>query len=185
MRPAESFVEQPVRSLQTMLRVLSRKDPAIPSVIPDGIYGQDTVRSVTAFQQLYRIPVTGITDQRTWETIVREYDAAVIEIDKAQPIEILLEPQEILRAGDSDPYVYLLQSMLTVLADSHDTIETPTHSGYMDPQTVSSLQSFQLLADLPDNGEADRITWRHLVLQFTLDAHKRKATYGNRRQTRP
>lgn len=185
MRPAESFIEQPVRSLQTMLRLLSRNDPAIPPVIPDGIYGQDTVRSVTAFQQLNGIPVTGITDQRTWESIVREYDAAVIEVDKAQPIEILLEPQQILRSGDSDPYVYLLQSMLTVLANTNDTIEVPTHSGYMDTQTVASLRSFQVLADLPDNGEADRTTWKHLVLQFTLDAHKRKATYANRRQSRP
>lgn len=185
MRPNESFIEQPIRSLQTMLRVLSRRDPAIPSVVPDGIYGQDTVRAVTAFQQLYRIPVTGIADQQTWDTVVREYDLAIVEIDKAQPIEILLEPGQILRAGDSDPYVYLLQSMLTQLSDTHDTVLSPTHSGSMDPETVEALRSFQILSNLPDNGEADRNTWRHLVHQFTLDAHRAKRTYGGSRRPRP
>ena len=178
MRPEESFIEQPIRSLQTMLRVISRKEPAIPSVIPDGIYGQDTMRSVTAFQQLYGIPVTGIADQQTWEAVVREYDLAVVEIDNAQPIEILLEPGQILKAGDDDPYVYLLQSMLTLLSDTHDSILTPSHSGSMDPQTVAALRSFQSLARLRDSGEADRNTWKHLVLQFTLDAHRRKRTYA-------
>ena len=72
MRPDESFIDQPIRSLQTMLRVIARKDPAIPAVIPDGIYGQDTMRAVTAFQQLYGVPVTGIADQQTWEAIVQE-----------------------------------------------------------------------------------------------------------------
>ena len=39
MRPAESFIEQPVRSLQTMLRVLAEDDQRLPTVVPDGIYG--------------------------------------------------------------------------------------------------------------------------------------------------
>ena len=34
MRPNESFVSQPVRSLQTMLRVLAEDDRTLPTVIP-------------------------------------------------------------------------------------------------------------------------------------------------------
>ena len=51
MRPGESFVEQPVRSLQTMLRLLAEDDPRLPTVIPDGIYGPSTMIAVTAFQR--------------------------------------------------------------------------------------------------------------------------------------
>ena len=36
MRPAESFVSQPVRSLQTMLRVLAEDDPRLPTVVLTG-----------------------------------------------------------------------------------------------------------------------------------------------------
>ena len=50
MRPAESFIEQPVRSLQTMLRVIAEDDNRLPTVIPDGIYGPTTMNSVTPLQ---------------------------------------------------------------------------------------------------------------------------------------
>ena len=49
MRPVESFVGQPIRSLQTMLRVIAQNDAAHPDVIPDGIYGPETVAAVSAF----------------------------------------------------------------------------------------------------------------------------------------
>ena len=67
MKPGESFVEQPIRSLQTMLRVIAEDDPRLPTVVPDGIYGPATMQSVTAFQRLYGLPVTGIADQTTWD----------------------------------------------------------------------------------------------------------------------
>ena len=51
MRPNESFIAQPVRSLQTMLRVIAEQDGDLPSAVPDGIYGNDTVAAVTAFQR--------------------------------------------------------------------------------------------------------------------------------------
>ena len=73
MRPEESFLEQPIRSLQTMLRVISEDDARFPSVIPDGIYGPATMNAITVFQRLYELPVTGITDQITWEKIVAAY----------------------------------------------------------------------------------------------------------------
>ena len=66
MRPGESFVEQPVRSLQTMLRVIAEDDSRLPTVIPDGIYGPTTMQAVSAFQRQYELPVTGITDQATY-----------------------------------------------------------------------------------------------------------------------
>ena len=67
MRPAESFVSQPVRSLQTMLRVLAEDDEELSTLVPDGIYGNQTRQAVTAFQQKYGIPVTGVVNQNTWE----------------------------------------------------------------------------------------------------------------------
>ena len=52
MRPGESFVSQPVRSLQTMLRVLAEDDEELLALIPDGIYGSQTRQAVSAFQHL-------------------------------------------------------------------------------------------------------------------------------------
>lgn len=176
MRPPESFVEQPVRSLQTMLRVLAEDDQSLPTVIPDGIYGPSTMTAVSAFQRKYELPVTGIMDQLTWDMIVSAYKPAVIRRGKAQPIEVLLDAGEILHLGDSSPYIYLAQAMLLQLSETHSSILPVEVSGIIDMSTAESISQFQKLAGLPQTGEIDRITWKHLVLQFTLDSHHRNSS---------
>ena len=106
MRPGESFMEQPVRSLQTMLRVIAEDDPRLPLVVPDGIYGPTTMNTVASFQRMNGIPVTGITDQQTWDAIVAAYEPALIRIEKAEHIEIIMDPGQVFRAGDASPYIY-------------------------------------------------------------------------------
>lgn len=181
MRPPESFIEQPVRSLQTMLRVIAEDDRRLPTVVPDGIYGPSTMNAVTAFQRREGIPVTGIVDQITWESIVVAYEPAIIRVGKAEPIEIIMDPGEVFRIGDSSPYIYLLQSMLTQLSQDHSTIAPPGHSGVMDEETSDSLSAFQRLAGLMVTGELDKVTWKHLARQFSLNAHHNTAIH--RRQT--
>lgn len=177
MRPPESFVEQPIRSLQTMLRVIAEDDRRLPTVVPDGIYGPTTMNAVTAFQRREGIPITGIVDQSTWELIVSAYEPAIIRVGKAEPIEIIMDPGQVFRSGDRSPYIYLLQSMLTQLSNDHPAITAPDHSGMMDDATIVSLAAFQRLADLPATGELDKITWKHLVHQFTLNAHHNAARH--------
>ena len=46
MRPLSSFVGQPIRSLQTMLRVIAEDDPTHLRIVPDGIYGPETTAAV-------------------------------------------------------------------------------------------------------------------------------------------
>ena len=75
MRPPESFIAQPIRSLQTMLRVISEIDKRIPTVVPDGIYGSTTQQAVTAFQRQHGLPATGVVNQDTWEHIVTSIKA--------------------------------------------------------------------------------------------------------------
>lgn len=176
MRSDESFVEQPIRSLQTMLRVLAEDDPRLQTVVPDGIYGAATMNAVSAFQRHQGLPITGIVDHTTWDLIVLLYEPALIRVGKAAPIEIILDPGQVFRLGDSSPYIYLLQSMLTQLSKDHPTITPPGHSGIMDELTVSSLSCFQKLTDLPATGEFDKITWKHLVHHFTLNAHHNATT---------
>lgn len=171
MRPNESFIAQPVRSLQTMLRVIAQNDPRLPTVIPDGIYGPSTMNAVASFQRLYSIPVTGVTNQETWDRIVAIYEAAIIQIGKAAPIEILLEPGQVIHTGGSSPYVYLLQGMLAYLSETNVLIPAPTLSGIIDEETADALLSFQKIAALDETGELDRITWLYLVNHFTLTVH--------------
>lgn len=168
MRPPESFIGQPIRSLQTMLRVLAEDDPSHKSLVPDGIYGPETMSAVSIFQRKHGLPSTGVTDQRTWEAIVEAYDPALIRIDEAFPLNIVLNPGQVIRKGERHPHVYLVQAMLAALADTYDSISKPQMTGLLDDITSDSLASFQHLSGLPMSGHLDKHTWKHLVLQYPL-----------------
>jgi peptidoglycan hydrolase-like protein with peptidoglycan-binding domain len=183
MRPAESFVEQPIRSLQTMLRVLAEDDRHLPTVVPDGIYGPTTMQVISAFQRRSGLPANGITDQQTWDAVVSAYEDALVRVDKAEPIEIILDAGQVLRLGDQNPYVYLLQSILIQLSTEHPSVSPLSHTGTFDIETENALIAFQKLSDLPATGELDKITWKHLSRQFTLYAqhvtNRRKTIVGD------
>lgn len=175
MRPQESFINQPIRSLQTMLRVIAEDDPSAPTVVPDGIYGPDTMNAVSAFQRKHGHPITGVVNQSLWDVVVAEYEDALIRISPAEPIEVIMDPGKVFIIGESSPYIYLLQSILTQLSKDHSTIPTPPHNGILDASTADSLAAFQILSGLPPEGTLDKVTWKHLVHQFTLNAHHNTA----------
>ncbi len=171
MRPAESFVAQPIRSLQTMLRVIAENDPTHPSVVPDGIYGPETVRSVSIFQRNHGLPVTGVTDLSTWETIVSVYEPALIQQNEAHPLHIILNPMQVIRKGERHPNLYLIQGILAALAEQYLSIPQPSQTGLLDEATAESIMAFQALNALPVTGHLDKHTWKHLALQYPLAAN--------------
>ena len=170
MKPQESFVNQPIRSLQTMLRTIARVEPGQVNVMPDGIYGSQTAAAVRSFQRRMGLNPTGIADQNTHEHIVREFERSRIEAERAQPVQVTLEPGQVLKRGQGHPAVYLVQAMLNVLHDLVPSISAPSHSGILDQQTSESLVSFQTYAGLQPTGELDKRTWKDLALHFALAA---------------
>lgn len=166
MRPPESFVGQPVRSLQTMLRVIAENDELQPSVIPDGIYGPQTATAVSTFQRRNGLPITGTVDQDTWERIVAVYEPALIQVGPVMPLEIILEPRQVIRQGEQDPNLYLIQAILILLSQAYGSITAPAVTGILDIPTANALSEFQALALLPVTGELDRQTWHHLALHY-------------------
>jgi len=175
MRPQESFLGQPIRSLQTMLRVIHEDDPTHPGIIPDGIYGPETMAAVSHFQRRHGLPVTGVTDQDTWERILSHYNEALIRVDEAQPLHILLDPGQVIRQGDRHPHIYLVQGILQTLSDIFESISMPSHNGILDGVTSDSLASFQALMGYPMTGELDKITWKALALHYPQAASRSDA----------
>lgn len=171
MRPPESFIGQPIRSLQTMLRVIAENDPSHVRIIPDGIYGPETVQAVSTFQRKHGLPVTGVTDQDTWEAVVAIYEPALVEQDAAYGLDIILNPGQVIRKGERNPHLYLVQGMLLVLAEAYKSIGKPSMNGLLDESTADALSSFQALSGLPMTGNLDKHTWKHLVLQYPLAAN--------------
>ena len=170
MKPEASFLNQPIRSLQTMLRTLAEYDSRHETLIPDGIYGPATVSAVSRFQRLHGLPATGITDQTTWEQIVAEYEPALIQIAEAQVIDIILEPNQVIRKGERHPHIYIVQAILAVLQDAYQSIGPVNHNGVLDEATASALSAFQGLSGLPMTGHLDKGTWKALALHYPQSA---------------
>ncbi len=168
MRPVDTFVGQPVRSLQTMLRVLAQDEDGLLPLIPDGIYGDQTRNAVYRFQRSRGLPATGVTDQETWDRIVREYPAALTRLIRAEPLLLLLEPGQVIRHGECDPALYVVQAVLLTLGKIYGSILPPAVTGVLDDATADALSSFQYLSALPQTGELDKVTWKHLALHYRL-----------------
>lgn len=62
-----------VRTIQEQLNAIASVYTAIPSLIPDGIYGEATQESVRTFQSVFGLPQTGIVDFSTWYRISELY----------------------------------------------------------------------------------------------------------------
>lgn len=170
MKPGESFVGQPIRSLQTMLRTIAQVDPNQISVIPDGVYSSQTTDAVRSFQENHGLSPTGNTDQDTWERIVQAYRPARIETEPAQPIYITLNPGQTFRKGDRHHHMNLVQAMLLLLSQAYEGFPAVALTGIFDDATEEAVLALQLLSELPANGILDKITWKHLVLHHAQAA---------------
>ena len=149
-----------------MLRTLAEYDSRHETLIPDGIYGPATVSAVSRFQRLHGLPATGVTDQETWERIVAEYEPALIQIAEAQVVDIILEPNQVIRRGERHPHIYIVQAILSVLQDAYQSIGPVSHNGLLDEATSGAISTFQGLSGLPMTGNLDKRTWKALALHY-------------------
>lgn len=168
MRPDETFVGQPVRSLQQMLRVIGEDRGQSTTVIPDGIFGQQTRGAVAQFQKANGLPVTGVADRETHTRISDAYEPAWTRVGPAEPLQLILNPNQVLTRGDDHPYLYLVQVMLLALHEVYGSVSSVNLTGILDAPTEQALSDFQYLSALPADGRLDKITWKHLALQYPL-----------------
>lgn len=166
MNPERSYYNQPIRSLQTMLRTIAMFSDEYQRLVPDGIYGPETQAAVTTFQRNRGLPVTGITNQQTWEDVVRLYDSAMVELSPALPIEHGNNTAFPYTRGDEDAMLFMVQMMLRRIAGQHSCVCSPELTGRMDEIMMNSLMEFQRMSGLPATGTLDKVTWKNLALQF-------------------
>lgn len=166
MRQARTFWNQPICSLQWMLRTIAQYEGDMDVLVPSGIYEPLTQIAVSKFQRSHGLPVTGVTDYNTWNKVVQAYDEAIVMISPAQSIDpeyqAVFPPAE----GQYSPYLHLAQCMLFFLANFYHGVFQPETTGYMNETTRQSFSDFQRLCALPVTGRMDKRTWKYLALHF-------------------
>lgn len=168
MNTPANYVGQPIRSLQTMLRTIAHADETLLKIVPDGIYGPNTVQAVREFQRQNALPVTGETDNATWNKLVAVYTVQSPSVLPAAPVTVCWTPNRTLAAGSRNSHLFLIQSMLQALARFYVNAPVLTVTGVHDAPSVAAVKWLQKLAALPQTGEIDQTTWAYLSGLYTL-----------------
>lgn len=163
----------PIYALQTMLRWLT----PTRQLAHDGIFGEETAAALSEFQRGAGLPVTGTADEETWNAVKLAYRQAQIEKGPAAPLEIILQPGQVLEVGTDNLHVFLIQTMLVVLGSFYPALPRPRVTGVLEARTAEAVKWLQIRADLPANGAVDKHTWRALVRQYRLTVGDGSGTF--------
>ena len=156
------YLGKPVTSLQTMLRTISFTDPAVPRLIPDGVYGRRTMEAVTAFQRLHGLPQTGVADYATWEAVCACYREARIRVEPAEPLRLQWPMDLVLSRGSNNLHVLLLEAMIHGICQVYSNLPDCDLNGVFDDQLCSAVKGLQALCGMEQTGLVDKALWQQL-----------------------
>lgn len=167
---------RPVTSLQRMLRTIAQTDQTIPSVLPDGIYGENTKRAVCEIQRQNGMNVTGTTDYDTWNKITELYAAARVETEDAAPLCIVMDPQQVFLPGSTNCHVCLIQAMFSVLSSFYKELADVRVTGVYDDMTQNAVRWLQKACGVPCSGICNKQVWKMLTGLYSLKTGNGKKT---------
>ena len=141
-----------IESLQMMLRNIAGEYTEIPLVIPDGIFGSDTLESVQSFQQRFGLEADGVVNFETWNKIVEISDSVDSANDNGRLVLAYNENNRDILPGETVAELYAIQGMMKALGVVSDGFDDITVTGTHDMPSVNAVKKIQLISGLEDNG---------------------------------
>ncbi len=157
------FLGQPIRSAQTFLREIANQYEEMPTVIPDGIFGEQTEASVKWFQNFRGLPVTGVIDKRTWDTLLEDYLFLLSEREPPVCVNILPKNFDVILPEEENRYLHSVQAMLKHLSLEFESVADLDVTGIHDENSVNSVKSLQKILGKEQTGSIDKDFWNDLV----------------------
>ncbi len=149
-----------VREFQYFLNVLGENLAVIPEVAIDGVFGPATEAAVRAFQEAYGLPVTGIVDEETWESLYNAYRGILISSPQYyNGTPVVLFPGYLLVFGMQGDEIALLQEYLRTLSEVYPEIPSVEVNGVFGSATRDAVIAAQSLFGLNTTGIVDALTW--------------------------
>ena len=153
--------------MQKYLHLITKSDPDMITVYPDGIYDENTAKAVEDFQKKNGLDPTGTVNADTFCALRDAYDRLIEENrprEKADVFGCSLAGNSI-SLGEEFDSVYILQVMLCVLADFYG-FEPVDINGCFDDKTENAVLCFQKIHGLPQTGSADRKTLNEITTAY-------------------
>ena len=144
-----------IREIHTYLRELEDKEGITPKLSVDGVYGEETRRSVGAFQKREGLTETGEVDKETFDLLFAAYIASLAATSE----ESVLIPAAFfpLRMGDSGSFVRILQSVLNEVLSAHIPGD-----GFFGRATENGVREAEVRYGLSPSGSVSRALWLKL-----------------------
>lgn len=158
-----------IKEIQAFLNKISKINKKIPSLIIDGIYGEDTIEAVKIFQEENSLPVTGEVDEETWNELAVSYNEAVETLCKPNGLIPCNCPDFLLFKGTKGTNIAIVQTALKRIGECYINFKPPNITEVFDDETEISVKQFQHLCDLNETGSVDIKTWN--MLAKTYNAH--------------
>ncbi|MDE5620646.1 MAG: peptidoglycan-binding protein [Ruminococcus sp.] len=153
--------KQHIMELQTYLNAISFVNGHIPSLVPDGIYGKETIFAVRMFQREYGLSETGNTDPVTWNKVVSVYRSYI----HTEPVAYNVFPSAsyVAHLGEQGQIIYILQAMLNDVGNNYDNAPKVDVCGHYNMETSNAVRFLQRKIGLPQSGNIDSTAWNMLV----------------------
>ena len=107
----------------------------------------------------------------------------MIDRQAAEPLEIILQPHQVLEKGCQNSNVYLVQAMLRALDNYIPDMPVVDVNGRLDGKTEKAIKWLQACCDLPQSGEVDKNTWRFLAHEYRSMVGDGTGTFPVRQHT--
>lgn len=158
-----------VFALQYFLSILSEFYYNIPFIDITGAFGEQTKKTVIAFQQANNLKQTGEVDDITWNEIYRDYIGianTVLNKDAFNALAVRAFSGEDLFLGSQGEDVLLLQRYLNVISRFYKSIPFVEPTGKFDEATEEAVKSFQEIMNLDPTGVVDNVTWNSIISTY-------------------
>ena len=156
----------PVVELQYLLSFIARFVPFIPAPAVDGIFGEETERSLIAFQTYYGMDETGVADDAVWSRLRSVYRGML----ESSPDDYYLANEAYygypIAAGSEGPFVSRVQGYLNYLSKFYPEIQSVTVDGVFGPGTERAIRSFQRLFGIDESGAVGALTYNRLYSEY-------------------
>lgn len=158
---------EPVRTIQYYLNVIAYFNPALNTISLNGIYDEATVNAVEAFQEYYGLPVTGIVNLQTWDTMKRIYtDIAASLPEGYEGQRGKVYPGFFLSEGMENDSVRDLQTYISYLGTVYPEIPQLPVTGFFGSQTRDAVLTIQRLFGLRQTGAVGPVTWYTITNEY-------------------
>ena len=160
--------ERAINELQQALRDIAKTDSDILSVIPDGIFAEETEEAVKSFQRKFGFTETGKVDFELWDKIQQERRKALFIL--SEPLQVIPIKKEDLPLvlGQISKEVHMLNIMLNSLSEKYSNFENVGHSDEFSAKTKNEVEKWQRVIGHQVTGEVDKLTWNRLAQQYLL-----------------